>query len=66
MTTIPATLAAPGAAATTVSLIPVLRDNYVFVIHRDQPGPALVVDPAVAAPVIAWLEARGQIGRAHV
>ena len=42
-----------------VSLIPVLRDNYVFVIHADGPGPAVVVDPAVAGPVIAWLEARG-------
>ena len=42
-----------------VSLIPVLRDNYVFVIHGDGPGAAVVVDPAVAGPVIAWLEARG-------
>ena len=43
----------------TVSLIPVLRDNYVFVLHGPGPGPAVVVDPAVAEPVIAWLEARG-------
>jgi hydroxyacylglutathione hydrolase len=42
----------------TVSLIPVLRDNYVFVIHGAGPGPAAVVDPAVAGPVIAWLESR--------
>jgi len=42
-----------------VSLIPVLDDNYVFVLHGDGPGPAVVVDPAVAPPVIAWLEARG-------
>ena len=41
-----------------VSLIPVLSDNYVFVLHGDQPGPAVVVDPAVAEPVIAWLEQR--------
>jgi len=43
----------------TVSLIPVLRDNYVFVLHGPGPGPAVVVDPAVAEPVIAWLEERG-------
>jgi hydroxyacylglutathione hydrolase len=42
-----------------VSLIPVLRDNYVFVLHGPGPGPAVVVDPAVAEPVIAWLEERG-------
>lgn len=41
-----------------VSLIPVLNDNYVFVLHRQGPGPAAVVDPAVAEPVIAWLEER--------
>ena len=46
-------------AAQRVSLIPVLRDNYVFVLHGDGPGPAAVVDPAVAGPVIAWLEQRG-------
>ncbi|MEY4297205.1 MAG: hydroxyacylglutathione hydrolase [Cyanobacteriota bacterium] len=45
--------------ATRVSLIPVLKDNYVFVLHGDGPGPAVVVDPAVAEPVIRWLEARG-------
>ena len=41
-----------------VSLIPVLRDNYVFVLHGPGPGPAVVVDPAVADPVITWLEER--------
>ena len=50
---------ATDGAATQVSLIPVLRDNYVFVVHGPGPGPAVVVDPAVAAPVIAWLEQRG-------
>jgi len=52
--------------ATEVSLIPVLEDNYVFVLHgggnggtglSDGPaGQAVVVDPAVAEPVIAWLD----------
>jgi len=50
---------AAGGAANQVSLIPVLRDNYVFAVHGPGPGPAVVVDPAVAAPVIAWLEQRG-------
>jgi hydroxyacylglutathione hydrolase len=45
--------------ARLVSLIPVLRDNYVFVLHGPGPGPAVVVDPAVADPVITWLEERG-------
>ena len=40
-----------------VSLIPVLQDNYVFVIERGEQ--AAVVDPAVADPVIRELERRG-------
>jgi len=40
-----------------VGLIPVLHDNYVFVLQRD--GQAAVVDPAVAEPVIAALEQQG-------
>ena len=43
--------------ALQVSLIPVLSDNYVFVIERGQQ--AAVVDPAVAEPVIDALEAKG-------
>ena len=39
-----------------LDLIPVLQDNYVAVLWRD--GEAAVVDPAVAEPVIAWLEQR--------
>ncbi len=39
-----------------ITALPVLQDNYVFLLQRaDQ---AVVVDPAVAAPVIAWLEQR--------
>ena len=44
---------APTRAAERVSLIPVLNDNYVFVLLGDGPGPAAVVDPAVAEPVAA-------------
>jgi len=36
--------------------LPVLRDNYVFALVNRAEGTAAVVDPAVAAPVIALLE----------
>ena len=42
--------------ASAVALLPVLSDNYVMVLHDDHQ--AVVVDPAVAAPVAAWLDAR--------
>ena len=42
-------------AARAVALLPVLSDNYVMVLHDDHQ--AVVVDPAVAAPVAAWLDA---------
>ena len=44
-----------GEVATQVTLLPVLNDNYVFVLHNSRQ--AVVVDPAVAEPVQAWLEA---------
>ena len=55
----PTSPAAAGCSALQVVLIPVLNDNYVFVLHAGVPGAAVVVDPAVAEPVIAWLEQRG-------
>ena len=39
--------------------IPVLSDNYVWLVHAVQGGETLVVDRAVAAPVLAAAEARG-------
>ena len=39
--------------------IPVLSDNYVWLVHEAQSGETLVVDPAVAAPVLAAAEERG-------
>ncbi|MEB3254826.1 MAG: hydroxyacylglutathione hydrolase [Synechococcaceae cyanobacterium] len=39
-----------------MALIPVLRDNYVFVLHDGRQ--AAVVDPALAEPVRRWLEQR--------
>jgi hydroxyacylglutathione hydrolase len=39
--------------------IPVLSDNYVWLVHEPQSGETTVVDPAVAEPVLAEAEKRG-------
>jgi hydroxyacylglutathione hydrolase len=39
--------------------IPVLRDNYVWLVHEPGSGETAVVDPAVAEPVLAEAAARG-------
>ncbi len=39
--------------------IPVLSDNYVWLVHEPLSGETVVVDPAVAAPVLAVAEERG-------
>jgi hydroxyacylglutathione hydrolase len=39
--------------------IPVLSDNYVWLVHEPASGATMVVDPAVADPVLAAAEARG-------
>lgn len=39
--------------------VPVLSDNYVWLVHESESGETLVVDPAVAAPVLAAADARG-------
>lgn len=39
--------------------VPVLSDNYVWLVHEAQSGETLVVDPAVAAPVLDAAQARG-------
>ncbi len=39
--------------------IPVLSDNYVWLVHEPASGATMVVDPAVAAPVLAEADARG-------
>ena len=47
----------PPSPPLQVALLPVLRDNYLFVLHDGRR--AAVVDPAVAEPAIAWLKQRG-------
>ncbi len=39
--------------------IPVLSDNYVWLVHEPQSRETMVVDPAVAEPVLAEAEKRG-------
>jgi hydroxyacylglutathione hydrolase len=42
-----------------VEQIPVLSDNYVYLLHEPRAGVTGVVDPAVAAPVLEALRAHG-------
>jgi len=42
-----------------IELIPILSDNYVYLIHEPSAGVTGVVDPGVAEPVLARLEERG-------
>ena len=46
-------------ATLEIEQIPVLSDNYVYLIHEPRAGTTAVVDPAVAGPVLERLEARG-------
>ncbi len=39
--------------------IPVLHDNYIWLVHEPASARTMVVDPAVAEPVLAAAEARG-------
>ena len=39
--------------------IPVLSDNYVWLVHEPASGETMVVDPAVAEPILAEADARG-------
>ncbi len=42
-----------------VQQIPVLDDNYIFLIHESESGKTAVIDPAVAAPVQKILNKKG-------
>ncbi|MFM6853830.1 MAG: hydroxyacylglutathione hydrolase [Sphingopyxis sp.] len=43
----------------TIARVPVLSDNYVWLVHDDASGETAVVDPAVAAPVLDAATQRG-------
>ena len=46
-------------AQLTIHQIPVLSDNYIYLLHDAATGETAVVDPAVAPPVLAALEQKG-------
>ncbi|MDK2760860.1 MAG: hydroxyacylglutathione hydrolase [Sphingopyxis sp.] len=46
-------------AALDIVRIPVLSDNYVWLVHDPESGATMVVDPAVADPVLAAAAERG-------
>jgi hydroxyacylglutathione hydrolase len=46
-------------AGLTVVPVPVLRDNYAWLIHDEDSGETAVVDPSVGPPVLEAAEARG-------
>lgn len=46
-------------AALDIVRIPVLSDNYVWLVHEPDSGATMVVDPAVADPVLAAAAERG-------
>jgi hydroxyacylglutathione hydrolase len=46
-------------AALDIVRIPVLNDNYVWLVHDSASGETMVVDPAVAEPVLAEADKRG-------
>lgn len=46
-------------AALEIVRIPVLSDNYVWLVHESESGATMVVDPAVADPVLAAATERG-------
>ena len=42
-----------------VAAVPVLTDNYVWLIHNDETGDTAAVDPSVADPVLDAVAATG-------
>jgi hydroxyacylglutathione hydrolase len=42
-----------------IARIPVLSDNYVWLMHEESSGETVVIDPAVSEPVLAEAEVRG-------
>jgi hydroxyacylglutathione hydrolase len=48
-----------GEVSLEIIRIPVLSDNYVWLVHEPTSGETMVVDPAVAEPVLAEADARG-------
>jgi hydroxyacylglutathione hydrolase len=45
-----------------IEIIPILQDNYVWVIHNNRS--AILVDPGEAGPILSWLQARNMTATA--
>lgn len=43
----------------SILLVPVLNDNYIYLLHESDSGETAVVDPAVSAPVLDALQQQG-------
>ena len=39
-----------------ITQLPVLQDNYIYILHDDQSQETAVIDPTLAEPVLAVLE----------
>jgi hydroxyacylglutathione hydrolase len=46
-------------AALAIELVPLLKDNYAYLLHDRGSGATAIVDPSEAAPVLAVAKARG-------
>ena len=46
-------------ATLAIELVPLLKDNYAYLLHDEATGTTAVVDPSEAAPVLAVARARG-------
>src|SRR6185436_8336162 len=46
-------------ASLEIRLVPLLKDNYAYLLHEPQSGMTGIVDPSEAAPVLATVEKAG-------
>src|SRR5262249_61441995 len=49
----------PRMASLDIELVPLLKDNYAYLLHDSATGTTAVVDPSEARPVLAVARARG-------
>ena len=45
-----------GQPMLNITQLPVLQDNYIYILHDDQSQETAVIDPTLAEPVLAVLE----------
>lgn len=44
---------------TQIIIVPVLKDNYSYLVHDEESGQTLVIDPSVAQPIVNMLAQKG-------